>query len=271
MNSLFLSFGPESLLLFLLLGSIVGLIAGLFGIGGGLIIVPALIWGLPQVDVNPEHTTHMAVGTSLATIVITSLSSIHAHHKRGGVIWSDFRILTPGLLLGAWMGGVVAGWLNGEVLQRFFGLFALAVGVSMLRSSAGRGGDLCVSKWLKGSVATLIGGVSALVGIGGGSMTVPFLHATGVAMKRAVATSSACGLPIALSGAVSFIVAGWDSQALPAYSSGYVYWPAALVIVLTSSLLAPVGAGLAHRLPGLRLKRIFALFLMLIGAKLLIG
>ncbi|MCU7907112.1 MAG: sulfite exporter TauE/SafE family protein [Candidatus Thiodiazotropha sp. (ex Epidulcina cf. delphinae)] len=271
MNSLLLSFGLESLLLLLLLGSIVGLIAGLFGIGGGLIIVPALIWGLPLVNVNPAHTAHMAVGTSLATIVITSLSSIRAHHKRGGVIWSDFRVLTPGLLLGAWMGGVVAGQLNGEVLQRFFGLFALAVGVSMLRAGVGRAGDLRMTKWAKGSVAALIGGISAVAGIGGGSMTVPFLHAAGVEMKRAVATSSACGLPIALSGAASFIVAGWDLQALPTYSSGYVYWPAALVIVLTSSLLAPVGAGLAHRLPELRLKRIFALFLMLIGAKLLIG
>ena len=271
MNSLFFAISPESLLLFLLLGCLVGLVAGLFGVGGGLVIVPALIWGLPQIGVAPAYATHLAVGTSLATIVVTSLSSIRAHHKRGGINWFDFRILTPGLLLGAWLGGIVAGWLDGEVLQRVFGLFALIVGARMLWARNSAQAHLPGTRWIKGLTAALIGVVSAVVGIGGGSMTVPFLHATGVEMKRAVATSSACGLPIALSGAASFIVAGWGQEGLPPFSSGYVYWPVALIIVVTSSLLAPAGAALAHTLPEKKLKRIFALFLILIGIKLLIG
>ncbi|MES9823621.1 MAG: sulfite exporter TauE/SafE family protein [Candidatus Thiodiazotropha endolucinida] len=271
MNALIFSIGLESLLLFLLLGSLVGLVAGLFGIGGGLVIVPALIWGLPLLDVAPQHATHIAVGTSLVTIVVTSLSSTYAHHKRGGVIWRDFWILTPGLLIGAWLGSVVASLLNGDVLRTVFGIFAVFVGLRMFRTGKARSKTLQVPPLSMVSLATLIGGISAIVGIGGGSMTVPFLHATGVEMKRAVATSSACGLPIALSGAASFIVVGWGLEGLPLYSSGYIYWPVALIIIVTSSLFAPAGAALAHRLPERRLKSIFALFLILVGAKLLFG
>jgi uncharacterized membrane protein YfcA len=271
MSSLFFSITFESLLLLLLLGSLVGLVAGLFGVGGGLVIVPALIWGLPLIDVAPLHATHIAVGTSLATIVMTSISAALAHHKRGAVDWRDFWILTPGLLIGAWLGSVVAGMLSGHLLQTLFGLFAIIVGLRMFRGNRTSNNRLHVTAWIKRSVATLIGAISAIVGIGGGSMTVPFLHATGVEMKRAVATSSACGLPIALSGASSFIAVGWGIEGLPPYSSGYVYWPVVIIIMVTSSLFAPAGAALAHRLPEQGLKSIFALFLIAVGTKLLIG
>lgn len=271
MTSLFVAITFESLLLFLLLGSLAGLVAGLFGVGGGLVIVPALIWGLPLIDVSPAHATHIAVGSSLATIVITSLSSTYAHHKRGAVDWHDFWILTPGLLIGAWLGSIVAGMLSGDLLQTLFGLFALIVSLRMFRGGKARGSRLHVNSWIMLSVASLIGGISAIVGIGGGSMTVPFLHATGVEMKRAVATSSACGLPIALSGAASFVVVGWGMEGLPPFSSGYVYWPVVLIIIIASSLFAQAGAALAHRLPERGLKVIFALFLILVGTKLLLG
>ncbi|PVV05579.1 MAG: hypothetical protein B6D77_19025 [gamma proteobacterium symbiont of Ctena orbiculata] len=271
MTSLFLAITPESLLLFLLLGSLVGLVAGLFGVGGGLVIVPALIWGLPLIDVSPVHVAHIAVGSSLATIVITSISSTRAHHKRGAVDWRDFWKLTPGLLIGAWLGSIVAGMLSGDLLQTLFGMFAIIVGLRMFRRGKARGSRLHVTSWIMLLVATLIGGISAIVGIGGGSMTVPFLHATGVEMKRAVATSCACGLPIALSGAISFVVVGWGVEGLPPFSSGYVYWPVVLIIIITSSLFAPAGAALAHRLPERELKVVFALFLILVGTKLLLG
>jgi uncharacterized protein len=264
-------FSFQAVVLFLLLGSLVGLIAGLFGVGGGLITVPALIWGLPLVGVADIHATHMAVGTSLATIMITSISSIRAHHKRGGVIWREFRHLTPGILLGAWIGGMVAGMLAGPVLQRLFGLFVISIGLRMILRGGHDGVTREVANWVKGLVGVVIGLISAMVGIGGGSMTVPFLHATGVEMKRAVATSSACGLPIAVAGTASFVVSGWSEMQLPAGSSGYVYWPVALFIVVTSIPLAPVGAALAHCLPGAQLKRVFALLLLVIGGKLLIG
>lgn len=268
METLLTTFPLSSLLLFLLLGCAVGLVAGLFGVGGGLIIVPALIWGLPLVGVNPTHATHIAVGTSLATIVVTSISAIRAHHKRGSVVWREVGLLAPGILIGAWFGGVVAGALDGDVLRRFYAGFALLVGLHMLLQFELRG-HFTPGVWAKTAAGGVIGLISALVGIGGGTMTVPFLNAAGYPMRQAVASSSACGLPIAISGALSFIVVGWGLPDLPSGSSGFVYWPVALLIVLTSSLFAPLGAALAHRLPNERLKRAFGLFLLFVGFTLL--
>jgi uncharacterized membrane protein YfcA len=263
-------FSLELILLFLLLGSVVGLLAGLFGVGGGIVTVPVLIFGLPLVGVPVEHAIHMAVGTSLATIVVTSLSSIQAHHSRGGVIWSEFRRLAPGILVGAWLGGVIANMLAGPVLQQIFGVFAVAVGLRMLLLHPADAQSHNVGVWVKRLAGVVIGVISAMVGIGGGALTVPFLHTAGVEMRRAVATSSACGLPIAVAGAGSFMAAGWGVEDLPEGSLGYVYWPVALIVVLTSALLAPMGALWAHRLPGERLRRIFGLFLAVVGIKLLV-
>jgi uncharacterized membrane protein YfcA len=272
METLFSAFGLFSLLLFLLLGAGVGVVAGLFGVGGGLIIVPALIWGLPLIEVAAEHTAHIAVGTSLATIVVTSVAAIRAHQKRKAVLWREVVLLAPGILLGAWLGGVLAGMLAGDTLQRVYGLFAVFVGLHLLlRKGGATGGSFRPGRWLMAFAGGVIGLISALVGIGGGTMTVPLLNAGGVEMRKAVATSSACGLPIALAGALSFIYVGWGLEGLPGGSTGYVYWPVALIIVITSSLFAPLGAALAHRLPGDRLKRFFALFLLLVGAGLLLG
>lgn len=269
MEDLLTSFTLDTLLLFLLLGGVVGVIAGLFGVGGGLIIVPALIWGLPLMGVIPEHSTHIAVGTSLATIVVTSLAAIRAHQRRGAVLWREVGLLTPGILLGAWLGGILAGALGGDILQRVYGVFAILVALHLIFYAPEKRHNFTLGPWPMGMSGGLIGLVSAVVGIGGGSMTVPLLHATGVEMRKAVATSSACGLPIALSGTLSFIFTGWALEGLPAGSSGYVYWPVALIIVVTSTLFAPLGASLAHRLPARQLKRGFALFLFCVGVSLL--
>jgi uncharacterized membrane protein YfcA len=270
MENLFSTFDFTAISLFLVLGGLVGVVAGLFGVGGGLIIVPALIWGLPWIGVDPRHATHLAVGSSLATIVVTSLAAVRAHQRRGAVLWPQVGLLTPGILAGAWLGGVVAGLLQGQWLQRIYAGFAILVGLHLLLQ--GRAPRAHVLRpWLLGLAGAGIGLVSALVGIGGGTMTVPLLNAAGVEMRKAVATSSACGLPIALAGALSFMVAGWGLAGLPAGSSGYVYWPVVLIIVLTSSLFAPLGAALAHRLPGARLRQVFALFLLLVGGRLLLG
>lgn len=271
METLIASFGLYPLLLFLLLGGIVGIIAGLFGVGGGLIIVPALIWGLPIVGVSQSHSTHIAVGTSLATIVVTSIAAIRAHQKRNAVLWQEVRLLTPGILLGAWLGGMLAGSMGGEILQRLFGVFAILVGLHLYFRLKATNSRFSPGPILTSLVGGVIGLISALVGIGGGSMTVPLLNITGVEMRKAVATSSACGLPIALSGTLSFIVVGWGLEGLPAGSSGYVYWPVALIIVITSTLFAPLGAAWAHRLPGDHLQRVFAVFLLFIGGSLLLG
>ena len=271
METLLSSFGLYPFLLFLLLGGLVGIVAGLFGVGGGLLIVPALIWGLPIVGVNQSHSTHIAVGSSLATIVVTSISAIIAHHKRGAVLWRKVALLTPGILLGAWLGGMLAGILAGDLLQRIFGVFAILVGLHLYFRVKTEASHFSPGPFMTSLVGGVIGLISALVGIGGGSMTVPFLNFTGIEMRKAVATSSACGLPIALSGALSFIFMGWGLEGLPAVSSGYVYWPVVLIIVITSTLFAPLGASLAHRLQGDHLKRVFAVFLLCVGGSLLLG
>jgi uncharacterized membrane protein YfcA len=254
---------------FLALGAVAGTMAGLLGVGGGLIIVPVLLWVFHHQGMDPSVVVHLAVGTSLASIIVTSVASIIAHNRRQAVRWPLVAALTPGIVVGAWIGAAVADLLPSIWLQRVFGCFAIIVGLQMAfglhvhnqRPMPGRGAML--------AAGGVIGVISAIVGIGGGSMTVPYLHWNSVNMRNAVATSAACGLPIALAGAFGFLFAGWGEQALPAGASGYLYWPALPGIVLASVLFAPLGAHLAHALPLLMLKRIFALLLLVVGVKLL--
>jgi len=260
-----------TLLLYLVLGSVAGVVAGLFGIGGGLLIVPVLIFSFELQGMSPEVLTHSAVATSLATIVITSLSSMQAHHKRGAVRWDLFRPLTGGIVVGAVIGVIIASQLSGAALQLIFGLFVLAVAVQMalsLKPSAGEKEAGNVSLVGAGGV---IGGLSAIFGIGGGTLSVPYLSWRRVVMQQAVATSAACGLPIALAGALTNVWRGWDHPALADWSLGYVYLPAFVGIVITSTLFAKVGAKLAHSLDGTKLKKMFAVFLVIVGARLLIS
>ncbi|MGM0595284.1 MAG: sulfite exporter TauE/SafE family protein [Pseudomonadota bacterium] len=253
------------------LGAFAGVLAGLFGVGGGLVIVPVLAVVFHQAGVEAGVIMQLAVGTSLATIVFTSLSSVRAHHRRGAVGWSQVAQLLPGIVLGAWLGAVLADQLRSDTLKALFGVFELLVALQMglnLRPAPHR--EL-PGRWGMGLAGGVIGGVSALVGIGGGTMTVPFLQWCNVPMRQAVATSAACGLPIALAGAAGFVISGWDNARLPPLSSGYLYWPAFAGIVVASVLFAPLGARLAHALPAATLKRFFALFLALLGGYMLFG
>lgn len=257
--------------IYLALGTAAGLLAGLFGVGGGLIIVPVLAWVYIDQGVHADLVMHLAIGTSLASIWLTSVMSIRAHHRRGAVLWPLVRRLTPGIVVGALAGALVADLLPTYALKRVFGVFELLVAAQMLlvgRYKAhfdppGRAG-LTV-------VGGLIGAISALIGIGGGTLTVPFLVWCRVAVLQAVATSAACGLPIAVAGALGFIVTGWQAPGLPHWSTGYVYWPAWLGIVAASSLSAGWGVRLAHRLPAARLRQAFALLLAIIGVKMIFG
>lgn len=256
--------------LFLILGMAAGLLAGLLGVGGGLILVPVLLWLFQSRGFDPALIVHLAVGTSLATIVGTSLSSIHAHQRRGAVRWSLVRVLAPGILVGAWVGAMLADLLPASWLQRIVGCFAILVGLQMVFKPRIR-----PHRKLPGRLAMTLGGlgigcVSAVVGIGGGSLTVPFLHWNNVPLRNAVATSSACGLPIALAGAAGFLVTGWGQTGLPPGSVGFVYWPALPGIVIAALLFAPLGAWLAHTLPLRTLEKTFALLLLAVGVKLLL-
>lgn len=260
----------EVILLYCLLGTIAGLLAGLLGVGGGLVIVPALAVLFLSADMPPVIIMHLALGTSLATIAVTSVSSAWAHHRYGAVLWPVFLRLSPGIVIGAWLGATVAEQLSSTVLQKVFGIFELLVAVQMglnLKPAAHR---QLPGKLITSVAGTVIGGVSAIVGIGGGTLTVPFLHWCNVNMRKAVATSAACGFPIAVAGALGYIVAGWNNSALPDGSSGYVYWPAFAVISVTSLLFAPLGAKLAHAIPVALLKRIFAVVLLGLGIKMLV-
>lgn len=250
----------------LLLGGFAGLAAGLLGVGGGLIIVPVLA-GLYAGHGFPEAVVmQAAVGTSLATIVITSIASARSHHRRGGVLWPQVWQLGSGILFGAWLGAAIAHRLHSRSLGLLFALFEFAVAAQMLWGRLPEAHRRVPGRWVNAGAGLVIGAISAVLGIGGGTMTVPWLVWHNVDIRQAVGTSAACGLPIALSGTLGFVVAGWHVDGLPAGTTGYVYWPAVAAIVATSTLAAPVGARLAHNLPRAKLKVVFALLLATLGS-----
>ena len=257
--------------LYLLLGAAAGVLAGLFGVGGGLIIVPVLVFSFSAQGFAPEILTHLAVGTSLATIVFTSSNSIREHHRRGAVLWGLFRWLTPGILIGAAIGGLTAALLQGPVLQKIIGVFAICMAIQLalnLTPTSTRPLPKIPELMTAGGV---IGWASAIFGIGGGSLTVPFLVWRSIPIQKAVATSAACGFPIALAGAIVFMVTGWHEAQLPQWSLGFVYLPALLGIALTSVFFARYGAKLAHKLSPLLLKRLFAALLVTVGLSFLLN
>jgi uncharacterized membrane protein YfcA len=263
--------GAVELSAYLLTGLLAGLLAGLLGLGGGVVVVPSLIVLFGHLGFAHDWIPHLAVGTSLATIIGTGSASVVAHHRRGAVRWDLFLRLAPWIVIGAWIGSAIAGLLTQGWLQRIFGIFLLYVGLRMLWQPATRETGGRRSRAGLALAGTGIGTLSSLVGIGGGTMTVPFLHRTGLDMRRAVATAAACGLPIAISGAIGFLIVGWGRAGLPAGSTGFVYWPAVGVILLASVPAAPVGARLAHTLPVAILKRIFGVLLLIVAVKLLLG
>ncbi|NBS93453.1 MAG: sulfite exporter TauE/SafE family protein [Betaproteobacteria bacterium] len=258
------------LILFALTGLVSGFLAGLLGVGGGLIIVPALLYTLPHAGFGPAVLVHVAVGSSLAVITVTALASVRAHHARGAVEWPVVRAMTPGICAGALLGSVLAGHLPGLALRWVYVVFLLGVSAQMLlelRPAAGRDMPGLAGMALAGAV---IGGFSSLVGIGGGTLSTPFLLWCRRSIHVAVGTSAAIGLPIAVAGGLGFVLAGWGRTDLPAGEAiGFVAWRAVLVVGAVSTLLAPVGARLAHALPQRQLKRVFAMCLLLLAARFL--
>jgi len=258
-------------LILLLLGIVAGTVAGLLGVGGGIVIVPMLVWFLSHyVEIPTTYLMQVAIGTSLATIVITSLSSIIAHHQRKAVRWLIVWQLTPGIIIGALLGATLADKLPSDTLRIIFAILILFVAaqLSFLPPPAP---DRQLPNGLGiGIMGTIIGHISALVGIGGGSLTVPFLVWCNISIRNAVGTSAACGFPIAVSGTFGFIITGWHINNLPAWTSGYIYWPAFFAIVPTSLVFAQLGTKLAHTIPVNTLKNFFAVFLAGVGFKLLI-
>ena len=269
-----LSYSPPTLhmteifLASLLLGILAGIAAGLFGIGGGALIVPVLVWLFQAQSFNPEHIMLLAVATSLATAIFTSLASVRMHHKLGNIDWRRVLHLAPSMLLGASGGAVLAEYISAELLRTFFICYLLYISVQMLMTRSIQTSTRPARNYLDLPVGLLVGVLSAILGIGGGTMTVPYLVGNGLKMKNAVATSSACAIPIALPAAASYVLLGWQDSRLPTGSFGYLYLPAFSGIVLTSIFTAPVGAKLAHKLPAQKLKRYFAIVLLFIALKM---
>lgn len=262
---------PTELLIFPMIGVISGILAGLFGVGGGLVIVPALnlIFVLFDLGIPAESRMHYAIGSSLAVIVFTAVSSARAHQARGAILWDAFRRLVPGVIAGGLIGAVIADAMGNRTLQATFGAFVIVIALYIIVGYQPPPGRRLPGFAATSVAGTFIGIVSALAGIGGGVMTVPFLLWASIPIRRAVGTAAACTLPVALAGAFGFVITGWGQVPAPAWSTGYVYWPAVAGISLASVLLAPVGAWLAHTLPVARLRQAFALLLVVVGFRML--
>ena len=232
--------------LYLATGAVAGLSAGLLGIGGGLIIVPVLVF------------------------IFSGHGFAMAHHKRGAVLWPIVINLSPGIVVGAWLGAIFASSLTSEMLRPVFGVFELLVAAHLLINYRPGTHSTSISRTRSVSGGMVIGCISSIVGIGGGTLTVPFLLWHNISIRNAVASSAACGFPIAVAGTAAYVVSGWNAEGLPAYTLGYVSLSAFAVIIITSMFAAPAGASLAHRLPEKALRLVFAIFLLALGARMLL-
>ncbi len=251
------------------LGVVVGFFAGLLGVGGGGIMVPVLASLFVAQGFPAEKIVHMALGTSMAGIVVTSVASLRAHHRHGAVRWDVVRRMTPGIIAGTFGATFIAAQVPSKPLAVFFLCFMAYVTTQMLLNIKPK-----PSRELPGpagmtGVGLLIGGISALVAIGGGSLTVPFMTWCNVKMQHAIGTSAAIGLPSALAGTGGYVINGWGVEDTPALTFGFIYLPALVLVTLASIYTVPFGAKMAHRLPVASLKKIFAGVLILLSLKML--
>jgi uncharacterized membrane protein YfcA len=257
------------IVVFVLLGCLVGFLAGLLGIGGGMTMVPLLTIIFTRQGFPAEHVVHMAVATSTATIIFTSISSAREHHKHGAVLWSVVAGLAPGIIVGSLVGPQIVGGMSTAALAGFFGVFVAFSATQMLLDRKPKPTRELPGKVGLFGVGSGIGLISSMVGAGGGFLSVPFMSWCNVKIHNAVATSAALGLPIAVAGTVGFIIAGLRQTGMPPHTIGYIFWPALLAIVAASVVVAPIGARTAHRWPVKKLKRAFACLLYVLAAYML--
>jgi uncharacterized membrane protein YfcA len=259
------------MLLCLCLGAVVGILAGLLGIGGGLIIVPALLYMLQHLlAINVENAMPIAIATSLSTVIFTGLSSARTHYRLGNLDSDIFKYSAIGIAIGALLGAQFAASISGVLLQRIFAALVVLIALQMVFSRH-RISEHAVSKPMLSGIGLGSGFIAALMGIGGGALIVPALVWFQVNIKKAIGCASASGVLIAVFGSLSFVYAGWQRPYVPEYSLGYVYLPATLGIAITSMITAPIGAKLTNKLDTAKLKRIFAVFLVLVSIRMMIG
>lgn len=263
----------------LVTGAMAGILAGLLGVGGGIIIVPVLFTVLSSLDVSADIRMHVAVGTSLATIIPTSLASLRAHQRKGAVDWPLFKSWLPGLVIGVGIGTWLATTqVSGASLAMIFAVVALCVATDlMLRDRSAVDNNEAPHntqyKWFYRPrvtpIVSTIGALSAMMGIGGGTLSVPFLNGVGFPMHRAVATSAAFGFVIAVPAALGYVIGGWDKPEIPFGSVGYVNVIGVVFITTASTMTAPIGTRLAHQLKARTLRLLFAGFLIVTALRML--
>ena len=260
------------ILLCLLVGAVAGFFAGLFGIGGGLMIVPVLVYLLPMVGVPEPLLMSTALGTSFATIVITGFSSAQRHHKLGNVVWSAVRILAPSIMVSVFICGFFIGKLDRDISSKLFACLVVYLAVKMVLSIKPKTNKTVKPLTTQSSIigGILIGMASSAAGIGGGGFIVPFLNSRGIDMKKAIGSSAFCGMLLGTSGMFSFMLSGWGNAAMPEYSLGYIYFPAVLCITATSFFTSKLGATATSKLPVPTLKKGFALLLITIAVDMFI-
>ncbi|PID78130.1 MAG: hypothetical protein CSA18_04505 [Deltaproteobacteria bacterium] len=257
--------------LYICIGVIAGFLAGLLGIGGGLVIVPALTMIFSHISFPPEYIVHTALGTSLASIVFTSVSSMRTHNSLGGVVWKVVFIITPGIIAGTMTGAWIASKLSTSFLKVFFGLFLLYAGTQMLFGIKPKPQRELPEFTGMTAAGSIIGVFSSLVGIGGGSLSVPFFVWCNTPIHKAIGTSAAIGFPIAVAGSLGYILNGLGISSMPDFTIGFIHLKSLSGIVMASVLTAPLGAKLAHNLPVDKLKKIFAFLLYILGLRMILS
>ncbi|MEH6455877.1 MAG: sulfite exporter TauE/SafE family protein [Cocleimonas sp.] len=260
----------SDLIILIITGGFAGILAGMLGIGGGILIVPVFVFIFRYQGIDSEIIMHMAIGTSLATIVVTSLSSIRAHQAHGAIKWSIAKLMAPSIIIGAFIGSAIADTLPSDTLRFIFVPFMLLVAVQMAFGRPPEAQRQLPQKLGMSLAGGFIGSLSSILGIGGGALNVPFMTFCNVSARNAVATSAAIGFPIAVAGTIGFVISGWNVSNLPEWSLGYINLKAALSIVIISALTAPLGAKLTHIMPVSLLKKTFALLLVIVAIKFIL-
>jgi uncharacterized membrane protein YfcA len=254
---------------YLLLGAAVGLFGGMFGIGGGTLLVPVFLFLFHAQQFPSGQAMHLALGTSMGTIVFTAIASLYKHHQHGAVNWQVVRRITPGILAGTLLGAGLASLISARALGLIFAVFVLFAAVQILLDVKPHAARQLPGRTGMTAMGLLTGWLSTLVSIGGGTLTIPFLIWCNVPLRHAIGTSAAIGLPVALGGSLGYIYTGLDAPGLPAPHLGYIYLPGVLGAAALSVVTAPMGAWAAHNMPVAVLRKAFALLLLGLAAKLL--
>jgi uncharacterized membrane protein YfcA len=262
----------ELILVFLTVGAFVGLMAGVLGIGGGGILLPVLTSIFIYQGFAMDNLVHIALGTSMACIMVTSFSSLRAHHANGAVMWQLVKMMAPAIVAGTFLATFVAAQISSKGLAIFFSVFMAYVAAQMFRSTKVKASGANAGKVELSLVAFGIGAVSALVSIGGGSLTVPYLTWRNIDIRNAIGTSAALGFPIAVGGTLGYLINGLAADSVnPEYTVGFVYLPAVLLVTIPSFYTAPIGAKLTQTLPVQTLKKVFGVLLLLLSGKMLVS